>query len=115
MGLTFKENIADIRNTRVVDIYKELLDYGIEAYVYEPNADKEEVTKEYGISLLESIDDCKPYDAAVAAVKHESFIESIDLERIKLIQNDACPVLIDVRGLYNKKDAISQGFIYWQL
>ncbi len=80
-----------------------------------PNADKEEITKEYDISLLESIDDCKPYDAVVVAVKHESFAETINLERVKLIQNNACPVLIDVRGLYNRKDAIKQGFIYWQL
>ena len=115
LGLTFKENIPDIRNTRVVDIYKELLDYDIKAYVYEPNADKEEVKREYGISLIETIDDCKPYDAVIAAVNHELFTDTIDLERVRLIQNDGSPVLIDVKGLYDKKDAIRQGFIYWQL
>ena len=96
-------------------IYKELLDYDIKAYVYEPNADKGEVKREYGIPLIETIEEYKPYDAVIAAVNHESFAETIDLQSIKLIQNDGCPVLIDVKGLYNKKDAVSQGFIYWQL
>ena len=115
LGLTFKENIPDIRNTRVVDIYKELLDYDIKAYVYEPNADKEEVKRGYGIPLIETTEDYKPYDAVIAAVNHESFAEAIDLQSIKHIQNDSSPVLIDVKGLYNKEDAISQDFIYWRL
>ena len=102
LGLTFKENIPDIRNTRVVDIYKELLDYDIKAYVYEPKADKEEVKREYGIPLIETIDDYKPYDAVIGAVNHELFADTIDLERVRLIQNDGSPVLIDVKGLYNQ-------------
>ncbi len=65
--------------------------------------------------MIESIEDYKPYDAVIAAVNHDSFAETIDLQSIKHIQNAGFPVLIDVKGLYNKKDAISQGFIYWQL
>jgi UDP-N-acetyl-D-galactosamine dehydrogenase len=74
LGLTFKENCPDLRNTRVVDILAELRDYSIDVDVYDPQADTDEAQAEYGIALLE-----RPaperYDAIVLAVAHREFRE----------------------------------------
>ena len=83
LGITFKENIPDIRNSKVVDIYNELKEYGIEVYVYDPYAYPEEVKEEYGIELIDDINERKPYDAVVVAVKHKQFIEEFSLEKHK--------------------------------
>ena len=73
MGITFKENCPDIRNSRVIDIYKELEDYGVSIEVYDPFAEKEEVMHEYGVSLLERLD--KKYQVVIMAVAHDEFKE----------------------------------------
>ncbi len=72
LGITFKENCPDTRNSRVIDIYRELLQYGLKIDVFDPWADKEKVKKEYGIKLLETIK--KRYDAIVLAVSHDELI-----------------------------------------
>lgn len=82
LGVTFKENCPDIRNTKVFDIYKELLDYGIDVEVYDPWANNEEVEKEYGISLLDRLDDNNRYDSIIIAVSHKEFL-SIDFKTLK--------------------------------
>lgn len=82
LGVTFKENCPDIRNTKVIDIYKELLDYGIDVEVYDPWANNEEVEKEYGISLLDTLDDNNRYDSIIIAVSHKEFL-SIDFKTLK--------------------------------
>jgi UDP-N-acetyl-D-galactosamine dehydrogenase len=74
MGLTFKENCPDIRNTRIIDIVHEFRDYGANVDVFDPWADKEEAQQEYGISLISSPPAGK-YDAIVIAVAHSQFIE----------------------------------------
>ena len=73
MGITFKENCPDIRNSRVIDIYRELEDYGVSIEVYDPFAEKEEVMHEYGVSLLERLD--KKYQVVIMAVAHDEFKE----------------------------------------
>ncbi|MBS1526226.1 MAG: nucleotide sugar dehydrogenase [Bacteroidetes bacterium] len=73
LGITFKENCPDIRNTRVIDIYNELKQFGLEVDIYDPWADAEEVEKEYNISLLQNIQ--KKYNAIVLAVAHSSFLD----------------------------------------
>jgi len=116
LGITFKENISDIRNSKVVDIYNELKEYGIEVYVYDPYAYPEEVKEEYGIELVNDISKYKPYDAVVVAVKHKQFIEEFTLEKYKeLMENGDHPVLIDIKGMYSKEKAVSEGFLYWRL
>jgi len=116
LGITFKENISDIRNSKVVDIYNELKEYGIEVYVYDPYAYPEEVKEEYGIELVNDISKYKPYDAVVVAVKHKQFIEKFTLEKYKeLMENGDYPVLIDIKGIYNKDKAVSEKFFYWRL
>jgi UDP-N-acetyl-D-galactosamine dehydrogenase len=79
LGITFKENCPDIRNTKVIDIYQELLDFGIQTEVYDPWADAEEVDHEYGISLSKKL--IGPYDLIIHAVNHKEF-ETIDLKVI---------------------------------
>lgn len=116
LGLTFKENISDIRNTKVIDVYNELKEYGIEVYIYDPYAYPEEVKHEYGIELLDHIEKHTPYDAVIVAVKHRPFIEELDFKEYKkLMNNGGTPILIDVKGIYNKEKALKEGFLYWRL
>ncbi|GAA4146840.1 nucleotide sugar dehydrogenase [Sphingobacterium kyonggiense] len=84
LGITFKENCTDIRNTRVVDIYKELLSYEIKANVYDPWVNKEEVKKEYNIDCLTTIQEIQnvKYAAIVLAVAHNEFL-SLDIKKLK--------------------------------
>lgn len=115
LGLTFKENIADIRNTKVVDVCNELKEYGIEVYVYDPVAYADEVRHEYGIELVRDPDSFKPFDAIIAAVKHTIFIEEMDLNKCNQMSNGAPLVLVDLKGIYNKEQAEDKGFLYWRL
>nr|WP_299237624.1 nucleotide sugar dehydrogenase [Sulfurihydrogenibium sp.] len=114
LGLTFKENISDIRNTKVIDVINELKDFGINVYVYDPYAYPDEVKREYGIELLEDINSQKPYDAVIVAVRHNVFMQEKDLSFYKNLMNSN-PVLIDVKGIYDKEKAIKNGFLYWRL
>ncbi|MCQ6960953.1 nucleotide sugar dehydrogenase [Mucilaginibacter aquariorum] len=82
MGITFKENCPDVRNTRVVDIYHELEQFGLNVDVYDPWADAAEVKHEYGIDILNKLQDNVIYDAIVVAVAHDEFIE-FDYHKIK--------------------------------
>ncbi|MDM7274252.1 MAG: nucleotide sugar dehydrogenase [Sulfurihydrogenibium azorense] len=116
LGLTFKENISDIRNTKVIDVYNELKEYGVEVYIYDPYAYPDEVKHEYGIELLDNIEKHTPYDAVIVAVKHKPFIEELDFKQYKkLMNNGGIPILIDVKGIYNKEKALKEGFLYWRL
>lgn len=115
LGLTFKENISDIRNTKVVDIFKELREYEVDVKIADPCANKEEVLHEYSIELIDDIERHNPYDAIIIAVKHKKFMDEFDLKRYKKISDSKCPVLIDIKGLYNKEEAIKEGFLYWRL
>ena len=109
LGLTFKENVSDIRNTKVVDIYHELLSYGMKDIdIYDPYVNPHEVEQEYGIKLA-----AKPsgkYDLIIIAVAHEAFSKFTLHDLQQLANNKA--VLIDVKGLYKK---FSKDFIYWSL
>ncbi len=75
LGITFKENCPDIRNTKVVDIYRELCDFGLNVDIYDPWAIAEEVKEEYGVETLKSLDESKKYDAILLAVAHDEFKE----------------------------------------
>ncbi len=115
MGLTFKENINDIRNTRIIDIFNELRSYHVEAFIMDPHADPIEVKSEYGIEL---IGDCRfkaPYDAVVLAVKHSRIIEQYNLDRIKALCYAESPILIDIKGVFDQNEAASKRMIYWRL
>ena len=81
LGITFKENCPDVRNTKVVDIYNELVQFGINVDVYDPWADPAEVKHEYGINILSNLSD-KKYDSVIVAVAHHEFLE-IDFKKYK--------------------------------
>lgn len=82
MGITFKENCPDVRNTRVVDIFYELKQFGLQVDIYDPWADAIEVKHEYGIPVLNKLDEDSVYDAIIVAVAHNEFLES-DFNKIK--------------------------------
>ena len=98
LGVTFKENCPDIRNTKVVDIYKEFCEFDINVEIYDPWASQEEVKKEYGIDIIEQVDPNKQYEAIIFAVAHDEF-NSFDFE--KYYQNNS--VIYDVKALLDRK------------
>jgi UDP-N-acetyl-D-galactosamine dehydrogenase len=95
LGITFKENCPDIRNSRVVDIYKELTDFGMEVDVYDPWANAEEVAHEHGINLIAQLGHA--YDAIVLTVAHREFL---DLDYAELKAKDG--VLFDIKSVLDK-------------
>lgn len=82
LGVTFKENCPDVRNTKVIDIYKELVEYGVNVDVYDPWASKEEVFDEYNVNIIEKLIANKKYEAIIVAVAHNEFLK-LDLTKIK--------------------------------
>jgi len=82
LGITFKENCPDVRNTRVVDIYHELVDFGVEVDVFDPWANIEEVKKEYGLRIQNELSPNTKYNAIIVAVAHEQFL-ALDYNRLK--------------------------------
>lgn len=95
LGFTFKENCPDVRNTRVIDIYHELKSYQLDVHVFDPEADSDEVTNEYGIQLSTPFVPAQ-FDAAIIAVAHESF-KKLDWQTIR----KQIAVIFDVKGLLN--------------
>jgi UDP-N-acetyl-D-glucosamine/UDP-N-acetyl-D-galactosamine dehydrogenase len=136
-GFTFKENCPDVRNTKVIDVIKELEEYGIDVKVIDPIADKEDLWREYRINPCQ-VDDLKDLDAVIFAVPHDEF-RTIQLEDVKKMfgtkwsphteaMNEVAAaseseidfklnhcVLMDIKGMFNRKDAENEGFLYWRL
>lgn len=102
LGITFKENCPDIRNTKAIDIYHELCEYGMEVDVYDPWADLEEVKHEYGIKSLMKYPESNGYNAIVLAVAHKEFMQ-INLKEHK---DQGC-VIYDVKGIF-KNDSVDE-------
>ena len=115
LGFTFKENISDVRNTRVIDIIHTLEEYGIDWTVFDPNADASDVREIYGFNLLTSIDEVASYHAIVVAVKHDAFRSMFPVDVLRNLCVPNHPVLIDVKSIYSEGDARSSGFVYWRL
>lgn len=113
MGITFKEDVPDTRNTKVADIISELSEYGIKVYVTDPVADREEVMREYAIDL-QDFDEVNGIDAIILAVAHKQYRE-IPLERLKEKYSNGTKVLVDVKSIISPKEAERQGFLYWSL
>lgn len=82
LGVTFKENCPDVRNTKVVDVYRELKEYGLHVDMYDPWVDRAEVKQKYKINMLDSISYDKKYDAIVLAVSHDEFL-TLDLNKLR--------------------------------
>lgn len=112
LGLTFKENCPDLRNSRVVDIVRELEEYGVHVQVHDPLADPEEAMEEYGIQL-QPLEEMAPADAVIAAVSHDQF-KDLTPQRMKALCAGN-PVLLDVKGMFRREDYESAGFRLWRL
>ena len=115
LGFTFKENIADVRNTRVADVLHHLQETGVKCSVFDPEADPRHIREDYGFNVLSDVQHGAPYDAVVVAVRHDVFRSSFPLETIKSLSVCDRPVLIDVKGIYDRNAARDSGFLYWRL
>jgi UDP-N-acetyl-D-galactosamine dehydrogenase len=113
MGITFKENCPDIRNTKIADVVYELKNWGINVVIEDPWASKLDLEKNYNLKLGK-IDKEKKVDSLIVAVGHNKF-RSISPKYLKSICRGDSPVLADVKSIYNKKDLIEQGFSVFRL
>lgn len=112
LGITFKENCPDTRNSKVVDIIKELKEYEINPIVVDPVADKEEAKKLYGIKV-ETMNKLVDLDAVIIATSHEEF-KNIKIEDFNKMFSKQ-KVIIDVKGILEKEEYIKAGYSYWRL
>ncbi len=112
-GLTFKENVPDLRNTRVVDIIHELEDYGIRVMVHDPLADAGEAEDYYGLKLM-GMKLINRMDAVILAVSHDVY-KKMGLKRIGERCSGIHALVIDVKGMFSEQEAGALGIDYWQL
>lgn len=116
LGITFKENCPDTRNSKVVDIVRRLQEYGIEPVVADPIADAAEAKQEYGIDLVE-LDSIKDADCVVFAVPHKE-LRAMTWEQIDSMFGNCGnseKIIIDVRSIFDKKELEARGYSYWRL
>lgn len=113
LGLTFKENCSDIRNTRVMDIVRELKDFGINVVVWDPVADAHEAKEGYGLEMLGDWRSLERLDAVVAAVAHHQ-VRDIDLAVLAGIAGKEIPFM-DVKSVFARKSLEDAGFSVWRL
>jgi len=112
LGLTFKENCADLRNTKVVDCIRELASMGIEVLIHDPVADPDDAHAEYGLSLSERAQ-LAQLDALIVAVAHREFID-LSATDLKRMLRDGAP-LLDVKSLYDRKSMAAAGINLWRM
>jgi UDP-N-acetyl-D-glucosamine/UDP-N-acetyl-D-galactosamine dehydrogenase len=115
-GFTFKENCPDARNSRVVDIYNELLEYGIVASITDPIADPEEVNHDYNLKLCK-YSEIIGIDAAIFAVAHDKYsnLNCKDISEMFSAHPNRNRLIFDIKGIFNKRELEDSGFIYWRL
>ena len=108
MGVTFKENVSDIRNSRVADVISELKTYGVNVDVVDPYANVEEVKHEYGFEMVQA--PSGKYDAIIIAVSHNEYVKLTESD-FKVMAADKC-ILVDIKGMYRSK---IKELTYWSL
>lgn len=113
MGVTFKENCPDIRNSKVVDLINELKSWGVKVVVADPWADADEIMHEYGIAL-ESVDESNKVDSLVVAVGHQEY-RALTPVQLRALCHGHYPVLADVKALYDRQAAATAGFTVFRL
>jgi UDP-N-acetyl-D-galactosamine dehydrogenase len=112
LGLTFKENCPDLRNSKVIDIIHELQDYGIDVQVCDPCVDPDEASHEYGVTLIPA-GELKPAVAVIAAVSHDLF-RSWPAQHLAGLMGEN-PLLVDVKGMYEQSAMKAAGIRVWRL
>ena len=113
LGFTFKENCPDTRNTRIIDIVNELKEYGITPIIADPEADADEAKWLYGIEFVD-MNTIKDMDAVILAVAHDSF-SSLSMADMDKFFGEGQKVLLDIKGLLNRKEYEDAGYSYWRL
>jgi|SRR5690625_79640 len=111
-GFAFKENVGDFRNTKVIDIIDELEDYGVDVLVYDPVVDKKEINNEYNINLVDK-EDLNNLNGIVLAVPHDTFQNYSISYFDQLYEKNK--VIVDIKGVLNKEEYLSNGYFYWNL
>jgi len=116
LGFTFKENCPDTRNTRVIDIVNELKEYGINPMIADPEADAQEAKHEYRIDF-DSVEGIKEMDAIIIAVGHDQFLKFTreDFEKMFKDGSNESKVLLDIKGILDRKEYEAAGYKYWRL
>lgn len=112
LGLTFKENVPDLRNSKVIDVITELREFGIHVQVCDPFADKEEAAEEYGIDLI-AVDQLRPASAVVLAVSHHEFVQQ-GWSLMRKLLNNGSGVVADVKGVLDKQSC-PDSLTLWRL
>ena len=114
LGLTFKENVPDLRNTKVVDTIRELCDFRMHVLVHDPMASPEEAREEYGLTLV-PCQELRELDALIIAVNHDAF-KALSLKELATwFRPTVEPILIDVKGVFERSAAETAGYRYWRL
>lgn len=108
MGITFKENVSDIRNSKIADLIKELMSFSVNVHIVDPNASPNEVVHEYGLTLMD--EPSNDYDAVIVSVGHNEY-RLLTIDYFKQIMKEA-PILIDLKGMYQNTD---EKITYWRL
>lgn len=112
LGLTFKEDCPDIRNTKITDIVQELGEYGIKPLIADPLADVQEARKFYEIELTD-IKDIREMDAVVLAVAHAQF-KALTMEQMNRFFGTGTKVLLDLKGIFKRREYEKAGYLYWR-
>ena len=112
LGLTFKENCPDLRNSKVIDIIRELQDFGITVQVHDPLADSQDAKNEFGLEIV-SWEGLKPATAVIVAVAHDDYVNLRPCDLRKLTGDN--PILMDVKAVYPQREFLEAGFKVWRL
>jgi len=114
LGLTFKENVPDVRNTKVIDIIKELDDYGVHYIVHDPHAEQEDVKQEYNIDLVGE-EALKDLDCIILAVPHDEYKDTYTIEKLNTLYQSDKKVLVDIKGIFDRQQSEELNIHYWSL
>ena len=113
LGFTFKENCPDTRNSKVFDIVKELREYGVEPIIADPVADAAEAKHLYGVHFVD-MNEIRDMDAVILAVSHEAF-SALTMADVDAFFGEGKKVLLDVKGILDRKAYEDAGYCYWRL
>ncbi len=111
MGVTFKENVSDIRNSKVSDLVRELMQYSINVHMVDPHASPNEFAHEYGLTLMDK--PSNDYDAVILAVNHDEY-KQLDYESFKSMMKEN-PILMDLKAMLDPEKVAAAGIGYWRL
>jgi len=116
LGLTFKENVSDLRNSRVKDLLEELKEYGVNVSAHDPMVDPDEAEEEFGLRPVALKDMVGKVDGIVAAVNHKAFAP-LTIQELKkyYVQDNGGGVFADIKMVYSRAEAVAAGLYYWSL